>query len=232
MYTAIAAAILMIVALVLMISYRPPHVTRPGPEAPANAVHSVESVVPLTPPVAGQPAPVQPRASAVEIARSAAASIDTLVSRAAEKWLRATELSPQGIVTHDNADDAAAKLQKAVILADSARHDIALARQQPEVVLSTSRDAESGVAFRLGVLYTAADRYLKSIEDDAEDRYEYYAKSQASVDAVLAGDTAESETQQNVANSYLRSSEERQAGIRRLAEQMREALGNIENADR
>ena len=31
----------------------------------------------------------------------------------------------------------------------------------------------------------------------------------------------------SVANSYLRSSEERQAGIRRLAEQMREALGNI-----
>lgn len=227
MYTAIAAAILMIVALVLLITYRPPRVTRSGAAVLANAAHSVESVVPFAPPVAGQPVPVQPKASGVDIARSAAASIDTLVSRAAEKWLRATELSPQGIVTHDNGDDAAAKLLKAVILTDSARHDIALARQQAETVLSTSRDAESGVAFRLGVLYTAADRYLKSIEDDAEDRYEYYVKSEASVNAVLTGDTAESETQQNVANSYLRSSEERQAGIRRLAEQMREALGNI-----
>lgn len=222
----------MLLAFLLIISYRPSHVTRPGQATPASPAHPVESVVPFTQPVAGQPAAAQPRSSAIQIARSAAASIDTLVGLAAEEWLRATELSPQGVVTRDNADTAAARLQKAVILADSARHDIALARQQAEVVRKTSREVESRVAFHLGVLYTAADRYLKSIADDAEDRYEYYAKSQAAANAVLAGDEAESETQQNVANSYLRSSGELQPSIRRLAQQLREALDNIENAGR
>jgi hypothetical protein len=73
-------------------------------------------------------------------------------------------------------------------------------------------------------------RYLKSMDEDAAGRRAYYVKTAASVEAVLLDDLAESETQQNVAMSYLRQSEDRQPSIRRFAEQMREAQRNIENA--
>jgi len=146
--------------------------------------------------------------------------------------MRATELSQFGSVTHENGEDAVTKLRKAVVLADSARGDIALARQQAEVVLRASRDAESGAAFRLSTLYAAIDRYLKSIADDADDRYSFYSKSEAAVRALLLGDSAEADVQQNVAMSYLRRSEDQQNSIRRLARQVHEALLNINNAGR
>jgi hypothetical protein len=231
-FTLTAAAVLMVVALFLIISYRPPPVVLSGMAAAEDTSRPTESVSPASPQTAVRPAPVPLKASGVETARSAAAAIDTLVAAAAEKWLRTTELSPQGIVTGDNADNAAAKLRKAVIIADSARRDVALARQQVEALLRASREAGSRAAFRLGVLYAAVDRYVKSMAQDADDRYYYYSKLEASVKAVLLGDEAESETQQNVANSYLRSSEKRQTGIRRLARQVREALYNLENVGR
>ena len=222
----------MIVALYLIISYRPPLVPLSGVAAAGDTVSPTESVSPAVPQAAVQPAPVPRRAGGAEIAKSAAAAADTLVAAAGEKWLRATELLPPGVVTSDNAGDAAAQLRKAVIIADSARRDIALARRQAEVVLRLSREAGSRTAFRLGVLYTALDRYLKTLGDDAEDRYAFYVKSEASVKAMVLGDEAESETQQNVANSYLRNSEDRQARVKRLEQQVREALGNLENVGR
>ncbi len=230
--TLLAAAILMVVALMLIISYRPPPVVLSGVTAAKDTIHPTESVSPASPQTAVQPAAVPRKPSGAEIARSAAAAVDTLVAAAGEKWLRASELSSQNVITGDKADDALAKQRKAVIIADSARRDVALARRQAEVVLRLSREAGSRTAFRLGVLYTALDRYLKSMRDDAEDRYAFYAKSEVSVKAVLLGDEAESETQQNVANSYLRSSEDRQAGIKRLEQQVHEALGNLENSGR
>ena len=231
-YTLMAAAALMVVALVLVISYRPPPTTRPGQEASKGASPPIESAIPARPQVPSQPAVGLHKASGVDIARSAVAAIDTLVSAAAEKWVRAAELSPQGTVTRDNAQEAADELRKAVILADSARQDILLARQQAELVRKASREAESGPAFRLSVLYSAMDRYLKSLDEDAADRRAYYVKSETSIEAVRVDDQAESETQQNVAMSYLRHSEDRQPTIRRLAEQMREAQRNIDNAGR
>jgi hypothetical protein len=231
-YTLIAAAILMLVALVLLISYRPPPVILTAETAPARSAPPAESASPATSQAAVQPPAVQHKLSVVEITQLAVAAIDTLVSAAAEKWVRATELSPQGIVTRDNAQEAAEKLRKAVILADSARQDISRARPQADVVRVASREAESGAAYRLSVLYLAMDRYLKSMDKDAADRRAYYVKSEISVRAVLLDDLAESEIQQNVAISYSRRSEERQASIRRLAEQMLEARRNIENADR
>ena len=158
--------------------------------------------------------------------------LDTLVSAAAEKWLRAAEFLPQGTVTADNAQEAAERLRKAVILADSARRVISLGRQQAELIRKASREAESNAGFRLSVLYSTMDRYLKSLDEDAADRHDYYARLLASVEAMLLNDPAESETQQNVAMSYLRHSEDRQANIRRLAEQVREAQRNIDNAGR
>jgi hypothetical protein len=231
-FTLVVAATLMVVALFLIISFRPPPVVLSGAKAAADTAHPAASSSPSIPQPASQPAVVPRRQSGVDVARSAAAEVDKLVAAAAEKWRRAAELLPPGVATSDNAPDAAANLRKAVVIADSARHDIALARQQAEMVLSASRKGESMAAFRLGVLYAALDRYLEEVGDDAEDRLAYYAKSEASVKATLLGDEAESEIQQNVANSYLRSSEGRQAGIKRLAQQVREALGNLESARR
>jgi len=232
-FTLMAAVILMVVALYLIISYRPPPVVLSGVAAAEDTTsRTTESARPASPQAAVQPAAVPRTASRVETARSAAAAVDTLVAAAGEKWLRASELSPQGVVTSENADDAAAKLRKAVIIADSARRDVAMARKQVEALLRASREAESRAAFRLGVLYSAVDRYVKSMVQDADDRYHYYSKLEASVNAMLFGDEAESETQQNVANSYLRSSEKRQAGIKRLAQQVREALRNLDNVGR
>ena len=232
MYTLMAAAVLMIVALVLMVSYRPTPVNRPGQQVSRDTIPSTESESPANPQSPTQPTAELHKASGADIARSAVAAIDTFVSAAAEKWVRATELSPQVPVTRDDAQEAAEELGKAVILADSALQDIRLARQQAEFVRSASREAESGPAFRLGVLYSAMDSYLKSMDDDAADRRAYYEKSEASVKAVVLDDLAESETQQNVATSYLRHSEDRQPSIRQLAEQMREAQRNIENVSR
>jgi hypothetical protein len=231
-YTLMAAAVLMVVALLLIISYRPPPMALPDQEALKGTSPPVESVSPASPQTSGQLASEPRKARGGDIARSTMSAIDTLVSAAAEKWLRAAEFLPQGTVTSDNAQVAAEKLRKAVILADSARQDISLGRQQAELVRQASREAESGAGFRLSVLYSAMDRYLKSMDDDAADRRAYYAKSMASVEAVLLADLAESETQQNVAMSYLRHSEDRQPTIRRLAEQMREAQRNIDNAGR
>jgi hypothetical protein len=231
MYTILAAVVILLIALVLIISYRPPVVVKSGSDAYARAVPPIDSAAPEPTPAVGQPQ-VPRKAGPVEASRSAAAAIDTLVGRAAEKWMRATELLPQGNVTRDNAEDAAAKARRAVILADSARKDIATTRQQAEVVLAASRDNASRAAFRLGVLYTAIDRYVRSLVDDADDRYEYYLKSEASITAVLLGDQAESEIQQDVAMSHLRRYEERQPGIQRLTRQVREALHNIENVDK
>jgi len=231
-FTVLATTVIMVWALVLIFLYRPQPSTRPGQTTPARIAPPAESVTPAAAPVAALQATVRHETGVVEAAQQAAATIDTLVSRAAEKWVRATELSPQGIVTRDNGEDVAVKLRKAVILADSARRDIALARQQAEVVFRASRDAESGSAFRLSVLYAAVDRYVKSVADDADDRYSFYSKSEVSVKSVLLGDQAESDIQQNVAMSYLRRSEERQRSIQRLAQQVREALRNIDNAGR
>ena len=231
-FTLIAAAVLMVVALFLIITYRPPPVVLSGAKPNADTIPRLESPSPAAPQPAGQPAVVPRRPSGVDVARSAASAVDRLVADAAGKWQRAAELLPAGGVTGDTTDDAAAKLRKAIIIADSARRDIEQARQQAEVVLRASREEESRTAFRLGVLYKALDRYLKEVGDDALDRFTYYAKSEASVKALLSGDEAESEIQQNVANSYLRSSEGRQAGIKRLNQQVREALGNLESVRR
>jgi hypothetical protein len=230
MYTLLAGVAVVIVALAMMLSYRPQ--ARPSPAAVARPAPPAESTASAPVSADIQRPPGRHEASAVEAARLAASTIDTLVDRANEKWLRATELTPQGSVTSEKAEDVAVKLRKAAILADSARRDIALARQQAEVVFRASRDAKSGSAFRLSVLYDAVDRYVKSIAADADDRYSYYSKSEVSVKAVLMGDQAESEIQQNVAMSFLRRSEERQSSVRRLAQQVREALRNIDNAGR
>jgi hypothetical protein len=232
MYMLMAAAVLMVIALVLIVSYRPPPMTRPVHASFKDTIPSTGSGSPASPQAPTQPAAELRVASGVDIARSAAAVIDTLVSAAAEKWVRAAELSPQVAVTRDNAQQAVEDLGKAVILADSARHDILSARQQAEFVLSASREVRPGPAFRLGVLYSAMDSYLKSMDEDATDRRAYYEKSEAAAKAMLLDDLAESEIQQNVAMSYLRKSEDRQAGIRRLADQMREALRNIDNVGR
>ncbi len=231
-FTVVVTAVLVVGALSLIATYRPKPQARPSQATPVRTLPPVESIAPTPVPAATQQLPVRHEVSAAEVAQLATATIDTLVSTAAEKWLRATELSPQGTVTPENGEDVAAKFRKAVILADSARHDIVLARQQAEVVFRASRAAESGVAFRLSVLYAAIDRYVKSMADDADDRYFFYSKSEVSVKAVLLGDQAESEVQQNVAVSYLRRSEERQASIRRLLQQVHEALRNIDNAGR
>jgi hypothetical protein len=158
------------------------------------------------------------------------AAVDTFVSAAGAMWARASELASQGNVTRDNAQAAADGFRRAAVLADSARQDIQSARQRGELVRSASRQAESGLGFRLSLLYTAIDRYLKLLDDDAADRQAYYASLEASAQALLQDDPAESETQQNVAMSYLRHSEDRQAGLKRLADQMREAQRNVDNA--
>ena len=232
MYTLTAAAVLMVAALVLIISYRPPRTARPSQAASKDTTPLTGSVAPANPQSPTHANSESDKAGGADIAHSAVAAIDTLVSAAAEKWVRANELSPQGTVTRDNAQEAADGLRKAVILADSAQQDIILARQQAELVREASREAASGPAFRLSVLYSTMDRYLKSMDEDAADRRAYYEKSEASVRAVLVDDLAESETQQNVATSYLRHSEDRRPIIKQLAEQMREALRNIENAGR
>jgi ribonucleotide monophosphatase NagD (HAD superfamily) len=154
------------------------------------------------------------------------------VYAAAEKWGRATALSSPGDVTRDNARDAAEQLRKAAMLADSAQQDIRTAQQQAERIRAAFREADSRVTFRLGVLYSAMNQYLKSMAEDAEDLRVYHAKSEAAVEALLGLDGDEFEVQQNVAVSYLRKSEDRQKSIRRLAEQMHEALRNIDNAGR
>jgi hypothetical protein len=107
-----------------------------------------------------------------------------------------------------------------------------LARQRADLVRRASREAGSGSAFRLSALYATTERYLKALDEDAADRRSFYEKSELSVKAVMLDDMAESEIQQNVATRYLRHSEEMQPSIRRLAEQMREALRNFENVRR
>jgi len=229
-FTLLATVAAVVAALILIVSYRPPVVPVQTTAVRALPPAALAESVPATA-VAPSPQPYR-RPGVAEAARLAAATIDTLVSNAGEKWLRASELMPQGSVTSENGEDVAAKLRRAAILADSARNDIALARQQAEVVLRASREAAPGSTFRLSVLYDAVNRYVKSMADDADDRFNYYAKTEVAVKAVLAGDEAESEIQQNVAMSYLRRSEERQKSIQRQAQQIREALRNIVNADR
>jgi hypothetical protein len=160
------------------------------------------------------------------------AAVDTLVSAAREKWARAAELAPKGTAAGRDTQEAAEALRRAATLADSAQQDIRQAQQQAERIRAASREADSRVAFRLSVLYTAMDQYLGSMADDAEDRHAYYAKSEAAVEALMRSDGAESEIQQNVAMSYLRHSEDRQASLKRLADQVREAQRNIDNAGR
>jgi hypothetical protein len=220
------------IALVLILSYRPPPVKLTDPEPPKGVGYAPDSVIESSRPVPSQPAAVSRKVTTVGLARAAVAAIDTLVNAASEKWGRAMALSSQGNVTRDNAQEAAGQLRKAVSLADSAQQHIRLAQQQAERIRAASREADSRVAFRLSVLYRATSQYLKSMADDADDRYAYYAKSGAAVEALLRLDGAEFEIQQNVAMSYLRKSEDRQASLRRLAEQMREALRNIENVGR
>jgi hypothetical protein len=232
MFSLLAAAILMIIALVLIISYRPPPVKITNSAAPRDSTPPVESVAPASPRSSSPSAPAPRPIAGVEIARSVVAAVDTLVNAAGEKWARASELAAQGTVTRDNAQQAADGFRRAALLADSARRDIQSARQRGELVRSASRQAESRLGFRLSVLYTAIDRYLKSLDEDAADRQAYYVKLDASAQALLADDAAESETQQNVAMSYLRHSEDRQAGLKRLADQMREAQRNIDDAGR
>jgi hypothetical protein len=228
----LAAGALMIVAFIMIISYRPPPVKLTLPEASRGLVPPTESAAATVSSMPSLAAPAARSAAGAEIVRAVTAAVDTLVSAAAEKWARASELGSQGIVTRDNAQVAADGFRKAAALADSARQDIRSAQQRAELVRDASRQTESRLSFRLSILYTAMDRYLRSLDDDAADRYSYYTKLQASAEALFQGDEAESEIQQNVAMSYLRHSEDRQAGLKLLLNQVREAQRNITNAGR
>jgi len=231
-YTLLATAILMVVALVLILSYRPPPVVLSDQEATRSPFPAAQSESSLYQPAPSRPSARPGSAGPASIARSTAAAVDTLLSAAAEKWVRAAELVPGDVVTRENAQAAIEGLRKAAVLADSARRDIMLARQRADLVRRASREAGSGSAFRLGVLYATTERYLKALDEDAADRRSFYEKSELSVKAVMLDDMAESEIQQNVATRYLRHSEEMQPSIRRLAEQMREAMRNFENVRR
>jgi hypothetical protein len=164
MFALLAAAILMIIALVLIISFRPPPVKPTNSEASKGSTPPVESVAPASPQAPSRVAPAPRPIAGVEIAHSAVAAVDTLVSAAGEKWARASDLAAQGTVTSDNAQEAAGGFRRAALLADSARRDIQSARQRGELVRSASRQTESRLGFRLSVLYTAIDRYLKSLD--------------------------------------------------------------------
>lgn len=231
-FSLLAAAILMIIALVLIISYRPPPVKLANSEPPRGSALPIESVPLANPQATSRPAPAPRPATGVHIARSALAAVDTFVNAAGQKWARASDLLSPGPVTRDNSQEVADGFRRAVLLADSARRDIQSARQRGEAIRSASRQTESRLGFRLSVLYAAVDRYLKSLDEDAADRHAYYVRSEAAVEALLRLDGAEFEIQQNVATRYLRHSEEMQPSIKRLAEQMREAQRNIDNAGR
>ncbi len=231
MFSLLAAAILMLIALALILSYRPPPVKIVNAEAPKATAPPVESVPPAAPQAPSRPVSA-PRPAGAEVANSVVAAVDSLVGAADEKWARARELSSQATLTRDNAQEAADRFRNAALLVDSARQDIQSARQRGELVRSASRQAEAVVGIRLSRLYAAIDQYLKSLDEDAADRQAYYAGLVASAQALLRDDPAESETQQNVAMSYLRHSEDRQAGLRRLSDQMREAQRSIDNAGR
>lgn len=222
----------MVIALVLILTYRPPNVKLTSPEPPRGVGYAADSALGSGRPAPIQPVPVSRKVTTAGLARAEVSAIDARVNAASEKWSRARALSTNGAEAPDNAQEAVEQLRTAAILADSAKQDIRQAQQQAERIRAASREADSRVAFRLSVLYGATSQYLKSMADDAEDRYAYYAKLGSAVEALLRLDRAEFEIQQNVAVSYLRKSEDRQATLRRLAEQMREALRNIENAGR
>jgi hypothetical protein len=182
-----------------------------GLSAPVAGLPVEEESVPVRPST-----PVAPKPTALVFVDD----IERAASAAAGRWARASELEPVASPDSAEAALAAAFLRKAGTAADSARGDLAGARIAADAIRELSRQAREQQGFRLSVVYAAADRYVRALEQDAQDRVLYYRTLEQAVVMLVQADVAGFEIKQNVANSYRRRSEERQRSIHRLADEL------------
>jgi len=220
MYVLGATVVSLLLAFVFVLSYRPrlPMVN--------NATVDTLGERRFEPAVAGEPAlsrPPAPKAaqSPVDGTLAAVAAIDRAAAQAADCWVRAGQLMAEVRLDSAGAADAAVLLARAIAVADSAGDDVHTARATADAVRALSRSASGTLGFRLSVVYAAADRYVRSLEQDAKDRALYFRTLDEAVGMLIQGDQSGFVIKQNVANSYQRRSEERQRSVRRLAEELR-----------
>jgi len=219
--------VLLLLAFVLVLSYRPsPRIAYQTTMSSMRASQP-ESVVASR--RAAEAGPVSQAASfgPMDTVFSVLAYVDSAGARAADRWVRAEALVPQGRLDTTNAADAAALLRKAATLADSARADIAGARNRADAIRAISRAAEAGLGYRLSVVYASGMKYLQTIGQDADDRYLYYRTLEEAFVLLAQADEAGFETKQNVANSYRRRSDDRQRAVRQQAGQLSEAARGL-----
>jgi hypothetical protein len=127
-----------------------------------------------------------------------------------------------------SAGKAVAEMRRAGMLADSAARILAAAERGLAALSDAGRAAGTGqTGYRISVVHTAAVRYVQALKDDATCRQRFFQKAGEAFQALGRGEVDEYEVQSNVANSFLRRSEDSQARIRRYAEQVREAAQNL-----
>ncbi len=151
--------------------------------------------------------------------RQAAASAEASGRSARDRWQQALGLLQADKVT-DEGDAALNQIEVALAILDSAGRDVANAEAKVEFIRKSSWQAGGEQAYRLSVLYVAADKYVRLLKEEAKDQQGLLNAVAASVRAVISGDEAEVGIKLNVATSFGRKSEERQPMLQSRAEQM------------
>jgi len=210
--------------LVWLFTYRPPgpRFRAAAPESrsdtavPGSAPPETARDVAVAPPAAGEGAHSEARTLMV----AAAQSVDAV----AEYWRLAAELLPVAEVELQGATEAAKQLRGVPVFLDSADRCLADAEHASEEIARLARAAGGQAAYRLSLVYVAVRDHLALLREESAERRSYFEATQASLDALLAGDEAERDVMRDVASSHLFRSEKRARSLDRSAERMRQSM--------
>ncbi len=155
--------------------------------------------------------------------------IESTAAVAAERWTRARLLLAAVADTGRMADQLL-DARRAVGLGESSA--AALRSLDPDLAAfaAMASAAPPGSGFRIKAFGSAAGAYARELAEDAALHLGYLQATLASLEALAAGDRAESEVKANVANSYLRRSELKQRALQRQRDALGAALRSLVGA--
>lgn len=221
------AIAILVLAVLLVATYRPPPPTVVQPEAGYSA-RQVESrsaaeravtEPPVIDSVVDSERDVNPVHQAVQFVNA----IDRAGTSAREQWRRADGILPQDVVAHDAAEQTIEVLLAHLPLLDTAAFHLADAVAHGLRMADVARRPGVDV-YRFSILAVAVDDYVELLSDEAVGQRLLFYSHLASARAAVAGNEAEAEIKFNVATSHLRKSEKRKRRLDRRAQAVRDAL--------
>jgi hypothetical protein len=164
-------------------------------------------------------------------ARAALERIAAVAAESGQRWQRARLLLDASQMRDSTrfaeyVDDA----QRALALGESTAAAVGALGAETVALAEAVRSSATGSGFRLKAAAAAGSAYVAGLGDDARLQAGYLQAMVASLEALAAGDDAETEIKANVANGYLRQSELKQRSLARQREALATAMRGLGNA--